>query len=153
MFKSIVSLAIELGVSPSLSPSQVILNPEQMQRAGVFPEKKWQHQGGPVAFLFCLVNSSKSRMVFGLQSHQLVDLFCDLPTLKSMILIWGEMIWLQLSTNRHLDTLTALIHGFQNCRHADFIGLIPLPSSPLSWLLKESPLFVYIKGSIFPKLL
>ena len=40
----------------------------------------------------CFVNLSKSCMVFGPQSHQLVDLFCDLPTLKSMILIWGEMI-------------------------------------------------------------
>ena len=31
-------------------------------------------------------------MFFGPQSHQLVDLFRDLPTLESVILIWGEMI-------------------------------------------------------------
>lgn len=41
-------------------------------------------------FLFCFVNLSKSLIVFGPQP--LVDLFRAFPTLKSMILILGEMI-------------------------------------------------------------
>lgn len=48
--KSIVSPAIKLGVSPSLSPGQVILNPEQMQRAVVFPGKEMAALGMPGFF-------------------------------------------------------------------------------------------------------
>ena len=51
--KSIVSPAIKLGVSPSLSPGQVILNPEQMQTES--NSLSWKRNGSirDAQFLFC----------------------------------------------------------------------------------------------------
>lgn len=72
------------------------------------------------------------------------------PTLDSSTLVLGDVITLQQQQISMGDTDCSDSSAFPDCCKP-VRELVPPPSAPLPWLLKESPLFVYIKDCIFSK--
>lgn len=75
-----------------------------------------------------------------------------LPTLECSILVLGEVTCSQPAADKcgghGLDCSDS--SAFPDCMRAGWELILP-PSTALSWLLEENPLFVYIKGCIFSK--